>query len=95
MAFDSEQKRIELKIPKEMFRNLEIIAGVCGESVEKHIARLIADEQRLCVLMFHIEGQSIKDIAETLKCSENTVKSRLNYGRKNLKSKVRFIRRNC
>ncbi len=50
MAFDSDPKRIELKISKGMFKNLEIIAGVCGESVEKHITRLIADEQRLCVI---------------------------------------------
>lgn len=55
MAFDSDPKRIELKIPKEMFRNLEIIAGVCGESVEKHIARLISDEQRLCVIWSRVD----------------------------------------
>ena len=55
MAFDSEQKRIELKIPNTMFKNLEIIAGVCGESVEKHIARLIADEQRLCVIWCRVD----------------------------------------
>lgn len=48
----------------------------------------LSDEQRLCVLMFHLEGASIKEIAQTLGCSENTVKSRLNYGRKNLKAKA-------
>ena len=55
MAFDSEQKRIELKIPNTMFKNLEIIARVCGESVEKHITRLIADEQRLCVIWSRVD----------------------------------------
>lgn len=48
----------------------------------------LSDEQRMCILMFHIEGMSIRVIAETLGCSENTVKSRLNYGRKNLKEKA-------
>lgn len=48
----------------------------------------LSDEQRLCMLMFHLEGASIKEIAQTLGCSENTVKSRLNYGRKNLKAKA-------
>lgn len=55
MAFDSDPKRIDLKIPREMFKNLEIIAGVCGESVEKHITRLIADEQRLCVIWSRVD----------------------------------------
>ena len=42
----------------------------------------LSDEQRFCVLMFHIEGASISEIAAAMDCSENTVKSRLNYGRK-------------
>lgn len=48
----------------------------------------LSDEQRMCILMFHIEGMPIRVIAETLGCSENTVKSRLNYGRKNLRAKA-------
>ncbi len=48
----------------------------------------LSEEQRLCILMFHIEDMSIREIAEILDCSENTVKSRLNYGRKNLKTKA-------
>ena len=45
-------------------------------------------EQRMCILMFHLEGYSIKEIAGALGCSENTVKSRLKYGRDNLKIKA-------
>ena len=46
------------------------------------------DEQRMCIMMFYIEGLSIREIAESLDINENTVKSRLNYGRKNIKSKA-------
>lgn len=53
----------------------------------------LSDEQRICILMFHIEGASIKDIASALGCSENTVKSRLNYGRKNLKFKAEELQK--
>lgn len=53
----------------------------------------LSDEQRMCILMFHIEGISIKEIAQTLDCSENTVKSRLNYGRKNLKIKAEELQK--
>ena len=44
----------------------------------------LSTEQRMCILMFYMEGDSIRQIASALGCSENTVKSRLNYGRKNL-----------
>lgn len=53
----------------------------------------LSDEQRVCMLMFYIEEQSIKDIANALDCSENTVKSRLNYGRKNLKIKAESLQK--
>ncbi len=48
----------------------------------------LSDEQRMCILMYHMEDMPIKDIAAALDCSESTVKSRLNYGRKNLKAKA-------
>ncbi len=47
----------------------------------------LPEEQKLCVLMYHIEDMKIKEIAEALECSENTVKSRLTYGRKALRTK--------
>ncbi|NMA66900.1 MAG: sigma-70 family RNA polymerase sigma factor [Clostridiaceae bacterium] len=53
----------------------------------------LSEEQRMCLLMFHIEGTSIKEIAATLDCSENTVKSRLNYGRKNIKVKAEELQK--
>ena len=43
--------------------------------------------------MFHIEGISISEIARTMDCSENTVKSRLNYGRKNLRMKAEDLQK--
>ncbi len=53
----------------------------------------LSDEQRVCILMFYMEGDSIKNIASVLGCSENTVKSRLNYGRKNLKIKAEELQK--
>lgn len=53
----------------------------------------LSEEQRLCILMYEIEGLSIRKIAESLNCSENTVKSRLNYGRKNLKAKAEELQK--
>lgn len=48
----------------------------------------LSDEQRICILMYYMEEKSVKEIAQILDVSENTVKSRLSYGRKAVKEKV-------
>ncbi len=53
----------------------------------------LSDEQRLCILMYHLDDQSIKDIAQTFGISENTVKSRLLYGRKAIKAKAEELQK--
>ncbi len=53
----------------------------------------LSDEQRMCVLMYYMEELSVHEIAETLGCSEGTVKSRLNYGRKNIRAKAEELQK--
>ena len=53
----------------------------------------LSEEQRVCILMYEIEGIPIREIAAALDCSENTVKSRLNYGRKNLRKKAEELQK--
>lgn len=48
----------------------------------------LSDEQRLVTLMFYFESLSVKEIAGQLGCSENTIKSRLNYARQKIKTEV-------
>lgn len=45
-------------------------------------------EQRMTVTFFYYDEMSVKAIAEIMKVSEGTVKSRLNYARKSIKDKV-------
>lgn len=54
----------------------------------KEILDTLPEEQRAVLFMMHYEQMSIKEIAQALDCSENTVKSRLNYGRKKVKTAV-------
>lgn len=54
----------------------------------KEMIDTLSDEQRMCILMYYAEEMSVREIADTLGVSENTVKSRLNYGRKSIKEKV-------
>lgn len=53
----------------------------------------LSDEQRMCILMYYMEDLSVREIAETLGCSEGTVKSRLNYGRQNIKAKAEELQK--
>lgn len=48
----------------------------------------LSDEQRLVVGMFYYQNISVAEIAEELGVSENTVKSRLNYGRRKIRAGV-------
>lgn len=45
-------------------------------------------EQRSAMMLYYYERLSVKQIAEVFETSEGTIKSRLNYGRKAMKSKV-------
>lgn len=74
--------------------------GHCPEEVldRKETARLmqeilstLSEDQRLVIGMFYYEEMSVREIADTLGCSENTVKSRLNYGRKKVEVKVKEL----
>ena len=48
----------------------------------------LPEEQRSATMMYYFDEMSIREIANIQGVSENTVKSRLNYGRKNIKSCV-------
>lgn len=48
----------------------------------------LTEEQRVCITMFYMQEMSVKEMAEILQVSENTVKSRLNYGRQKIRDKV-------
>lgn len=52
------------------------------------ILRTLSDEQRIAIGMYYYQNMSVSEIAEELGISENTVKSRLNYGRQKIKAGV-------
>ena len=54
----------------------------------------LSEEQRVCVTMFYMQEMSVKEMADILQVSENTVKSRLNYGRQKIKDKVLDLEKN-
>ena len=52
------------------------------------ILNQLPEDQRVVLGMFYYEDMSVKEIASILEVSDNTVKSRLNYGRKKVKESV-------
>ena len=51
----------------------------------------LSEDQRIAIALHYYQDMSVKEIAELMGCSENTVKSRLNYGRKKVEVKVREL----
>lgn len=94
-ASESAEEAFEYQIEDERTENQPEIAYSQKETQElvHQLIDSLSEEQRMCILMFHIEGQSIRDIAKALGCSENTVKSRLNYGRKNIKAQAEELQK--
>lgn len=51
----------------------------------------LPDDQRAVIGMYYYDEMSVREIAETMGVTENTVKSRLMYGRKKVEKKVREL----
>ncbi len=92
---DTEEEPFELHIEDEDVSRQPELSYTTEETRQlvRELMDSLSEEQRICILMFHIEDASIREIAEALNCSENTVKSRLNYGRKNIKKKAEELQK--
>lgn len=80
-AFDKADESIEFQ-PEQQYdkkETAEIVSMLLSE---------LSEEQRICILLFYLQDLSVKEIAEQCQCSENTIKSRLNYGRKKIRGQA-------
>lgn len=55
--------------------------------IVQELLECLSEEQRVCILFRYVRQMKISEIAAELECSENTVKSRLNYAKRRLLSK--------
>ena len=78
----------EVEDPSDQYQPNRAYSKKEIQELVQSLLSALSDEQRLCMLMFYLDGQSIKEIASTFNCSENTIKSRLHYGRLELKKEV-------
>ena len=61
--------------------------GETKRLIQEMIDRL-PEAQRMAVVLYYLENLPVARIARIMECSEGTVKSRLNYGRKSIKEQV-------
>ena len=80
LLFDIEDEKSEFQ-PERSYTQKET------QELVHELIDSLSDEQRLCILMYHLDDQSIKDIAETFGISENTVKSEITIWKKSHKGK--------
>ena len=79
---DSLENKDEGMLPESAYDKkeiMDIIAGILDE---------LPKEQKIALTLFYYKDFSIKQIAEAQEVSENTVKSRLNYGRNRVSEAV-------
>lgn len=95
VAVNDEEEPFEYEIEDENQNNQPELSYSKQETQQlvHEMINALSEEQRVCILMYEIEGIPIKEIAAALDCSENTVKSRLNYARKNLKKKAEELQK--
>ncbi len=70
-----------------------IIDGDVGNTISEIIMRL-PQEQRSVLFLFYYQQFTVKEIAEIIGCSENTVKSRLRYARSFMKKEIEKLEDN-
>lgn len=90
LLLDEEAENIFADIAtedKEDYPEESVEAKATSEIIQGMIDEL-PDLQRTTIMAFYFDDMKISQIAELFQCSENTVKSRLNYAKKFLKEKV-------
>lgn len=80
MEFQLEDESGEL--PSDFSVNQNI------KEIVHDVINILPEEQRLCVMMYYFDEMTVGEISEVLGVSEGTVKSRLNYARKKMKTEI-------
>lgn len=64
-----------------------------SERIIKEIIYGLPIEQRQVIMLYYFEELKIKEVADCLKCSENTVKSRMKYAKEKIEADIKLIQK--
>ena len=90
ISFDDEDNNSMNTIAEE---DHEFLPQAAMDNIESHrlimnIVDRLPDAQRASIILYYFSEMSVSEIAGIMECSEGTVKSRLNYGRKYIKQAI-------
>lgn len=77
-------KEFEIEDTSQQFRPEIVYDKKETADIVEEMLNCLSEEQRVCILMYYLQNMSIKEIAQMCNCSENTIKSRLYYGRRKI-----------
>ena len=90
---DEDGEEIDLRHQDDCLEHMpeEVIDRQETTRLMNDILATLSQEQRMAVVMYYYEEMSVREIAQELGCSENTVKSRLKYARDKIEAEVRKL----
>ena len=90
MTYDGDEDSIELEF-KDESTSFQPEERADYSDTKRLVAEMLDNlpaEQKMVLLMYYVQEMPIKEIAEALEISENTVKSRMNYGKKKMRAQA-------
>ena len=90
MTYDSGEDSFELEFEDEStaFQPEERADYSDTKRLVAEMLDNLPEDQKMVLLMYYVQEMSIKEIAEALDISENTVKSRMSYGKKKMRAQA-------
>lgn len=79
------QRKLRADMPEGLERNMAVQPKTENYSELYDALKKLGERYRVPVVLFYLEGYSVREIADILACSEGTVKSWLSRGRSRLK----------
>lgn len=90
LTYDSDEDSVELEFRDES-TSFQPEERADYSDTKRLVAEMLDNlpaEQKMVLLMYYVQEMPIKEIAEALEISENTVKSRMNYGKKKMRAQA-------
>lgn len=82
---------IDLELPDKSKSSEDIVIDNEVRDILSGMIAKLPIEQRVTIFMYYYQDYSIKEIAQFYGCSENTVKSRLNYAKKAMRTEAEHL----
>lgn len=90
---DGEEVVMDIEDTSKYANVEKVINDAETQRMVMEIIDKLPELQRMTIMLFYYEDFNISDIAKIMECSDNTVKSRLNYARKTIKAEVEKLRK--